>query len=134
MTFMPQVEGQHDGEWIVGEVVTMGDIARASGTLAAGASVVDGQIVGLSGGDLVSLSGEVDTAGNIDGVPVEGIVIGDWDASTETGDGADIVGVPYIKHLCVVDDSLLTYPTETTAGGQAAAVRAQMDAKFLIRR
>jgi len=124
-----QTEGQHAGEFIIGEVSSGGDISRDSAALTNGQNLVDGTIIGLTAGKIVALSGEIDTAGLINGVAVEGILIGDWDAS-----GGEIAEVPYLKQLAVVDTSLLTFPTETTTGGQAAAVNAELAAKFIVQR
>lgn len=122
----PKTEGQHTGEYLVSE--GNGAISREEGILKSGETVVDGQALQMSSTKLVAAAGTLDTEGALDS-DVVGIAYGDYDASA-----GDVSGVVYIARLAEVKDELLTYPTETTEGGEKAAVVASLAKLFIITR
>ncbi len=102
-------ERQHTGEFLVSEA--NGSLSRETGTLAQrSAAYVDGTVLSKSGNLLIAC--EADTDGVTD---VVGILYGYVDAS---GGNTECV---YIDRLAEVKDELLTYPDESTAGGEKAA-------------
>lgn len=110
-------EGQHPSEFIVSEFDTP-NYCREVAVVSSGQNLVDGQLVQLSGSELVAKDTDVDTEGAFT-TAIEGIVIGNWNASS-TGTNADIPDVPYLKRgPAVVADALLTYPS---VGTKAQAV------------
>lgn len=124
---------QNDGSRAGAFIVSEGNhtISREVGTLASGQKLVDGTLLRMSGGKLVGVeSGDVSSEGVAD---FEGILYGHWDASA-TGTNADITDVPYVARLAEVDDKELTYPEESTAGGEKAACVAAMAAKNIFPR
>ena len=118
-------EAQHREEFLLSEA--NGSLSRETGTLASGESVVDGQTLRLSGGKLYAVDTvDIVTEGLTD---FEGIVIGDYDAT-----GGDVTGVPYIARNAEVQDDLITYPSESTEGGEKVATVAAMKAVSIIAR
>lgn len=115
-------EGKHRGEFIVSEA--NGTRSRKTGTVTSGQKLDAGEIVMLSGGKLVAHDGTLDTAGAVV-TPVEGIMLDNVDASA-TGANADVPGAVYIHKDAEVNDAELTYPAESTAGGEKAGVVASM--------
>lgn len=113
MNFTPKTEGQHTGEFIVSEANHT--LSREVGVIKSGTVLVDGQLVELDDGKLVAKTADVTTEGDFD-VPIEGIVLGNWDAT-----GGDIPEVPYIKRLAEVNEGELTFPS---AGTKALAIEA----------
>jgi hypothetical protein len=114
----PINEGQHTGEFIVSELPSRG--SRSTGTLSSGQNLTDGQCLGLSGGELVALPTTLNSAGELAGSGVVGILIGDWDASA-TGTNADIPDVPYLDWTASVKEDLITFPAG--ANPKAATIR-----------
>lgn len=112
-----KTEGQYAGEFIVGELHTGGEPSRESGTLTSGQTVVDGEILSISGSKLVAHDGALNTEGDLV-APVEGIAIGNHDASA-----GDVAGVPYFARMGAVKDAMLTYPEESTEGGEKEAIQ-----------
>lgn len=104
-----KTEGQHPGEFIVWERDLEG--SRKLGTVTSGQNLKDGQLVQLVSGKLVAKAITLNTAGHYT-VPIEGIIIGNHDASA-SGANADIPKVPYIYKDALVKDALLTYPAGT---------------------
>lgn len=102
-------EGQHAGEFIVSEANDRR--SREVGIVASGQNLKDGQLVELSTGKLIAKATNLNTAGAFV-VPIEGIVIGNHNASS-TGTNADIPGVVYLKRDAEVKLAELTFP----AGG-----------------
>lgn len=122
-------EGKYPNEFVAS--VGNGDISREAGTLAMGEKVVDGQLLRMTGGKLYAVDpGDITTEGLTD---FEGIAVGDHDASA-TGTNADIPGIPYIARLAEVIEANLTYPEESTEGGEKAACDAAMAARFIFPR
>lgn len=116
----PLNEGQHIGEFIVGELaVAGGQISRDKATLTSGQKLTDGTLLQLTGGKLVAKATNLNTAGAFI-VPIEGILIGNWDASA-TGTNADIPGVPYIARIAAVDTTKLVFPAGSPQKAEAIA-------------
>ena len=122
-----KTEGQHAGEFIVSE--GNGSISREAGTLLTDADMyVDGTVlVDDAAGKLARLTGDAGALGT--GVEIAGILIGNWDASA-----GDIAGVPYLARLAEVNDAELTYPEESTAGGEKDAAVAALATLNIITR
>lgn len=118
----PKTEGRHTGEFKVSEAP--GTLSRATGTVAKGQNLIAGTVVMLSAGKLVAHDGTLDSAGDVQ-TPVEGIIWDNVDASA-TGEDADVPNSVYIDRLAEVADGDLTFPTESTAGGEKAAVIASL--------
>jgi len=119
-------EALHAGSHIAWEANP--DISRETGTVASGQNLVAGQLVMLSGGNLVTHDGALNTAGDVV-TAVEGVMFEAVDATA----GA-VAGAVYTKRLAVLKDDDLTYPTETTLGGEKAACQASMATNHLIAR
>lgn len=125
-------EGQHQGEFLISEAE--GTRARATATVTSGQNLVDGQLVMLSGGKLVAHDGLLDTSGAVI-TAVEGIMFGNYNASSTGPKGAaDWPGAVYIARDAEVNDADLTYPTETTVGGEKAACVASLKTLGIITR
>ncbi len=122
-----KTEGRHAGEFLISEMPgggPGGGLSRESKTVAKGQNLVAGEIIMLSGGKIVAHDGLLDTAGDVV-TPVEGILWDKIDASS-TGEDADVLNQAYIERLAEVADGDLAFPTETTAGGEKAAVTASL--------
>ncbi|RUW60292.1 head decoration protein [Mesorhizobium sp. M2A.F.Ca.ET.067.02.1.1] len=117
-------ENLHSGTYLAFEVDPQ--ISRETGTVASGQDLVVGQLVMLSGGNLVAHDGALNTAGDVVS-EVEGIMFDAVDAT-----GGAVSGAVYTKRLSTVKDDDLTYPTESTAGGEKAACIASMAANNII--
>lgn len=115
-------EGLHAGEYIAWEANQ--DLSRKTATVLSGQNLVAGEVLMLSGGKLVAHDGSLDSAGDVV-TAAEGILYDAVDASA-TGHDADVADVVYTERLAVVVDSLITYPDESTAGGEKAAVQASL--------
>lgn len=122
-------ESKHAGEFIVSQA--NGALSREAATLTSGQKVVDGTVMAFATGKLVAMEGDdIDSEGASN---LAGIVIGNWDASA-TGTNADILQVPYIARVAEVNDALLTYPAESSEGGEkVAVVAALLDAMIVVR-
>lgn len=116
-----KVEGRHRGEHLVSEA--NGSLSREVKQVAQGQNLIAGTICMLSAGKLVAHDGLLDTAGAVI-TPVEGILWDNVNASS-TGTNADTDAV-YHDRLAEVTDDDLTYPTESTAGGEKAGVQASL--------
>lgn len=114
-------ETVHAGEFLQSEA--NGFLSREAATVASGQNLKAGQVVELSAGKLIACSGLLDTAGSSLVTAAVGILFDAVNASA--GDVADCV---YIAREAEVKDDLITYPTETTAGGEKAAVIASLKA------
>ncbi len=114
-----KVEGIHRGEHLVSEAP--GSLSREVKDVAMGQDLVAGTILMLSTGKLVAHDGLIDTAGDII-TEVEGVLWDNVDASS-TGTNADTEAV-YHDRLAEFTDADLTFPTESTAGGEKAAILA----------
>lgn len=115
-------EGKHAAEFLVSEANKTR--SRKTGTVTSGQKLVAGEVVMLSGGKLVTHDGSLNTAGDVI-TAVEGIMWEAYDASA-TGTNADIPNAVYLARDAEVNGEELTYPTESTAGGEKAAVQASL--------
>lgn len=109
-------EGKHAGEFLVSEA--NGARSRSTIVVASGQNLVAGQIFQLSGGEAVAFDAAVDTDGALI-VPVAGIMWDNVDASA-SGANADVPGQTTIVRDAEVNLAELTFPTETTDGGEQA--------------
>lgn len=122
-----KTEARHTAEFILSE--GNGSISRESGTVLKGQKLKAGEVVQKDGaGKLIAADGNLTSAGDVQ-TEVAGMVIEAVDASV-TGTDADTAAA-YIARVAEVNNNLLTYPTETTAGGEKAAVDASL-AKLII--
>lgn len=119
-------ESLHAGSHIAWEADTQ--ISRETGTVASGQTLKAGQVVMLSGGNLTAHTGVLNTDGTLVN-DVEGIMFDAVDAS-----GGAVSGAVYSKRLTVVKDDDLTYPAESTAGGEKAACKVNMATNMIIAR
>lgn len=111
-------EAIHAGAFL--EAEAPGTLSRETGTVKSGEVLKAGQLVMLSGTELVAHDGALDTDGNLV-TAVEGIMFDAVDAS-----GGAVANSVYIARLAEVKDVSLTYPTETTAGGEKDACIASL--------
>ncbi len=102
-----------------------GDISRENGTVKSGEDLAAGTVVMLSGAELVAHDGLLDTAGDVITEAV-GVLIEKVDASSSA------IAAAYIARYCTVNNNVMTYPTESTAGGEKAAVNASLDLLGII--
>lgn len=114
-------EGRHTAEFILSEA--NGQRSRENGIVASGQNLAAGAVVMLSGGRLVAHDGTLDTGGDVV-TPVAGILLAPVNASA-SGTNAHTPAA-YIARDAEVNGNLLTYPTESTAGGEAAACNASL--------
>lgn len=122
-----KTEGRHTAEFILSE--GPGSISRESGIVKVGQNLKAGEVVQKDGtGDLIAADGILNTAGDVE-TEVAGILLDNVDASA-SGENADTPAA-YIARLAEVNNNLLTYPTESTAGGEKAATNASL-AKLII--
>ena len=121
-----KTEALHAGSHIAWEADAQ--ISRETATVLSGQNLVAGELVMLSSGKLVAHDGALTTDGDVV-TAVEGIM---YDAVDATA--GDVAGAVYSKRLSVMKDVDLTYPTETTAGGEKAACQASMALNHLIAR
>ena len=111
-------ETLHAGVFIASEA--NGERSREVATVKSGETLVVGEVVQLSGAKLVAA--DVVTA-------VVGIMFDAVDASS-----ADVTGAVYIARDAEVVDADITYPTESTAGGEKVATVASLAALGIIAR
>lgn len=122
-------EGKHAGEFLVSEANNTR--SRATGTVKSGENLVAGEVVQLDGnGKLVACDGVLDTAGDLV-TAVAGIMYDNVDASA-SGANADVAGAVYIARDAEVNGGELTYPTESTAGGEEDATNESLKALGII--
>lgn len=108
----------HDAEFIMTEA--NGQRSRENGTVASGEDLKAGTVVQDNGsGKLIACDGNLDTAGDLQ-TDVAGVLIGATDASAADVDAA------YIARDAEVNGNLLTFPTESSAGGEKAATIASL--------
>lgn len=121
-------EGQHPGEFLVWEANA--SYTRETRTVSSGQNLVDGQLVQLSGEELVAKAATLDTDGNFT-TAIEGILIGAKDASA-TGANADIPDSLYLKRgPALVKLDLITFPAGSPARAKAITDLLAMDIKCL---
>ncbi len=117
-------EAYHAAAFILSEA--NGQRSRESGTVASGQTLKAGEAVMLSGANLVAHDGSLNTDGTV-ATDAVGIVIDAVDASS-----AAVANVAYIARDAEVNDNLITYPTESTAGGEKAGVVASLKSLGII--
>lgn len=108
-----KTEGRHAAEFILSEANNTR--SRDTATVASGQDLVAGQVVEFSGGNLIAASGDLESNGDIT-TAVAGIMFDNVDAS----DGS-VSGAVYIARDAEVSEDNLTFPTESSAGGEKAA-------------
>lgn len=116
-------EGLHTAEFLVSESKLYR--SREVGTLKAGQSVKAGEVLAMDGTDLVALPGILDSGLALD-TPVVGI------AYAAGGGTAATPNFVYIARDAEVSDARLTYPDETSPGGERAATIASLAALGII--
>ncbi len=121
-----KTETLHAGVFIASEA--NGERSRETATVKSGENLVVGEVVQLSGGKLVAADGSLDSAGDVV-TAVVGIMFDAVDASS-----ADVTGAVYMARDCEVVDADITYPTESTAGGEKVATVASLAALGIIAR
>ncbi|KEC73157.1 phage protein [Rhizobium leguminosarum bv. phaseoli CCGM1] len=105
--------GERDEEFILSEA--NGQLSRSNATLKSGENLKAGTLLKDDGtGKLIAATGSLNTAGDLV-TPIAGILCRTTDAT-----GGD-VSVSILDKDAEVKDAFLTYPTETTAGGEKAA-------------
>lgn len=116
-------QGKYAGEFLLSE--GNGAISRANGTVVSGQNLKAGQVVMDNGAGKLTALTAAGTSGDLDGT-VLGILLGNVDASA--GD----VAAAYIARDAEVNGNELTYPTESTTGGEKAAANAALAALNII--
>lgn len=120
-------EAYHTGAFLISE--GDGKISRENATVASGQNLAAGTVVMDNGsGKLVAHDGLLDTAGDVI-TAAKGILYAAVDASS-----GDVTNCTYIARLAEVNDNLITYPTESTAGGEKAGVVASLKLLDIITR
>lgn len=121
-----QTMGARAEEFILSEA--NGSRSREDGTVASGRSLTAGTLVQDNGsGKLVASDGNLNTDGTVT-TAVKGILLADVDATS-----ADTAGA-YLARDAEVKDAFLTYPTESTAGGEKDACQASLaDLGIIVR-
>jgi hypothetical protein len=118
-------ESLHAGSHIAWEANPM--FTRETATVASGQNLKAGEVVMLSGGNLVALDGTLATDGSLTNTPA-GVMFDGVDAT----DGAIADCVYTARGPAIVKAADITFPTETTAGGQKAATIAALKALNII--
>ncbi|MEK9755000.1 MAG: head decoration protein [Rhodospirillaceae bacterium] len=114
-------EPVHAGEFVGAYIADT--LSIEVGTVKVGEVLVAGQVVMDDGtGKIVAHDGALNTAGDVDTAAL-GII---WDAVDASA--AEVPNVAYVARLAEVKDDLITYPEESTAGGEKAAVVASLKA------
>lgn len=118
-------ETTHAGAYL-GSVVDR-QLSFETATVKSGQILKVGEVVEFDGdGKLVAASGDLDTGGDALDTDVAGILHDAVDASA-----GDVVDCVYLARLATVKDDALTYPVESTAGGEKAAVIASLKKLFI---
>lgn len=118
-------EGNHPEEFLFSE--GNGNISREKGTVSGGQGVLKaGQVLQITGGELVAITGTVNTAGDIV-TPAAGVLSYDVDTT-----GGDVLNVPYIARDAEVVSVKLTLPGGTTQ--KNAAIKSLKDSCNIILR
>lgn len=121
------IEGRHAAEFILSEA--NGQRSRENGTVASGQKLAAGEVVMLSSGKLVAHDGTLDSHGDVV-TAAAGIMIYPVDASA-TGTNTNTPAA-YLARDAEVNGELLTFPDESTAGGEEAAVKASLKTLGII--
>lgn len=119
-------EAAHTAEFILSEA--NGHRSRENGTLASGENLAAGTVLMDNGaGKLVEFDGATNTAGDLV-TEAAGILLAATDASSADTE------VAYIARDAEVNLKLLTYPAESTAGGEEANTIASLKLLGIIAR
>ncbi|MEJ6845097.1 head decoration protein [Sinorhizobium fredii] len=119
-------EAAHTAEFILSEA--NGHRSRENGTLASGENLPAGTVLQDNGaGKLIAFDGDTNTAGSLV-TEAAGILL----AATDATDGD--VEVAYVARDAEVNLKLLTYPAESTAGGEEADTIASLKLLGIITR
>ena len=119
-------EGRHAAEFILSEAA--GNRSRDAAVVLATTVLVAGEVVMDNGaGKLIAHDGLLNTAGDVI-TPVAGIVI------YPVANAATDTDVALLSRDAEVNQKLVTYPTESTAGGEQAGVNASLAALGIIAR
>lgn len=110
-------EGRHAAEFILSEA--NGHRSRENGTLVSGQDLAAGTVLMDNGAGKLTALTAAGTAADLDGEAV-GILL----AATDASDGD--VEAAYIARDAEVNGNSLTYPTESTAGGEETAAIASL--------
>lgn len=120
-------ETRHAAEFVLSEAAGMR--SRESGTVVSGQDLQAGTIVMDNGsGKLTAHDGLLNTAGEVITAAL-GILLYDADASA-----ADLTNIAYIARDAEFNENIVTYPTESTAGGEKAGVDASLASLGIIAR
>lgn len=122
-----KVEGKHAGEFIMREQPIQ--YGREAAVVASGQNLVDGQLVQLSGGKLIAKATTLNSAQTAFTVPIEGIIIGNWNQSASGPDGAvdSADPAPYLKRgPAILRDESVTFPVGATQKSVALTALAAM--------
>lgn len=108
-------------------IITMqdGHLSVENGVLSSGQNLPAGTILQASGDELVALDGNLTTAGAVV-TAAKGILMYSTDATD-----AD-QAIAYVARLAEVNGRALSFPTESTAGGEKAAAIASLAALDII--
>jgi len=121
---MTLTEGKHRREFLVSE--GNGGISWEQGIVTAGQNLIGGQVCALVDGELVAH----DAAADSNGIPTLGAVVLDDDVDATAGAKPGV----YLARLAEVNLSDLTYPAETSVGGEEAAIIAALKLNNIIAR
>jgi len=109
-----KTETKHAGEFIMHEYPL--HYCRNSRVVPSGQNLVDGQLVQLSGANIIAKNTTMNTAATAYTTAIEGIVIGNWDRTASGPDGAADTNlpVPYLaRGPAIVREGSLTFPAGT---------------------
>lgn len=119
-------ETAHAGEFILSEA--NGNRSRENGTLLSGQDLAAGTVVMLNGASkLVEFDTDTATDGSLQ-IEAAGVLIAAGDATD--GD----LAVSYLARDAEVNLNLLTYPAETTSGGEEELTKASLKLLGIITR
>ncbi|PBB77901.1 hypothetical protein CK218_27755 [Mesorhizobium sp. WSM3879] len=96
-------------------------------TVASGQVLKAGEVVQLQGGKLIAATGEL--SGDVLATDVAGVMFEAVDAS-----GGDVANCTYIARSAELKDGYLTYPAESTAGGEKVATVASLKKLWIMPR
>lgn len=122
-------ETNHAGEYL-GSVVDR-QVSFEVATVASGENLVAGQVVEFNGSNkLIACTGSLNTAG--DALVNDKVFI--LHDNVDATDG-DVTNCVYLaRGMATVKDDAITYPTESTAGGEKAATVAALKANYIVPR
>lgn len=122
-------EGKHMGEFLCSEA--NGDRSREKGVLSSGQKVEDGQVLKLSGTEVVAAAGTVDSSGDST-ESIVGIAYGNYDATSTGPKGEVDLPIAYIAREAVVKDTSLKLYTGSVTTPKTTAVKAALAALGII--